>query len=395
MADEQNEHDQFNEAERPVENFPVVSIAASPSTAEAPPFPRTSPNQYPKSEEDVEFDPVRHLANPLEVPTNINVLRSDDDSGPGCVKLINVPSSDERKMFAEDLAYTEPFRVLSDEGVTALRKIIDDNRTNMSITTKRNPEIIRGLAFASKFVRDYNESPELLRHLSKFANVPLAAHPMTTNYSQINYGEPPEEGETAGKAADVWHVDSVDYVLVLMLTGEFEGGELLVSTMDPKQAIERIATNDLPEELISKNIYPGPGYGIFMQGSRIAHAVAPLTGGKSRITAVNSYASCDSMRIDRSSIYHALSRNHTKEVYDPDYLRNVAWRCMGKLNHLVTDPQYDNPKGGEDILDLVIDQLTSARSLMKGKGKFYGDEEEEDEEDEDDSNKCQTGCQVS
>ena len=43
---------------------------------------------------------------------------------------------------------------------------------------------ICGLGFTSKFVQDFNESSELLQHLSTFANVPIAAHPMTTHYSQ-------------------------------------------------------------------------------------------------------------------------------------------------------------------------------------------------------------------
>jgi len=70
-----------------------------------------------------------------------------------------------------------------------------------------------------------------------------------------------------------------------------------------------------------------------MQGCRIAHAVGAVTAGASRITAVNSYASRDVLCIDRPSIYNALAQNHTKEVYDPDYLRNIAWRCIGKLDY--------------------------------------------------------------
>ena len=375
----------WNEAERPSAMFPVAlgSQSTAPLTipiAKAPTFPANNPKEYNLKEDPmgIEFDPTIHLTSPLEIPQNIRILQLNEEAGTDCVKLVTMPTEsyfNTRKKFTEDLAYTEPFRVLSDEGVKAFRSIIEHNEEEMAIVTPRNPKIIRGLGFTSKFVRDLNESPDLLHHLSRFANVDIAAHPMTTNYSQINFGEPPM-GEEEAKPADVWHLDSVDYVLVIMLTDDFEGGELLVSHIDPNQAMERIRTNTLPDELITKNKYPGPGYGIFMQGCRIAHAVAPLTAGSksSRITAVNSYASCDSMRIDRPSIYNALSQNHTKQVYDPDYLRLIAWRCMSKLNHLVTDPQYDNPRDGDDannmdILDLVIDQLTMARALMGGEEK--------------------------
>ena len=342
-------------------------------TGQAPVFPSTHPAQYPPRPDPkgISFDPKIHLVNPLPSPPNIKILQSDEEAGPGCVKLVSVPSTLQRKKHVEDLAYTEPFRVLSDEGVTAFNQIISENEESMAIITPRNPKIIRGLGFTSDFVRSFNESPELLNHLSTFANVPICAHPMTTNYSQINFGEAPREGEEHAKPADVWHLDSVDYVLVVMLTEGFEGGELLVSNMDPNQAMTKIRANELPSELTTANKYPKPGYAIvFMQGCRIAHAVAPLTGGPSRITAVNSYASMDITRIDRPSIYNALSVNHTKEVYDPDYLRHIAVRCMFKLEDLAKNPSYDCPEKGEAVLDLIIDQLTLARSLMKGKVKL-------------------------
>lgn len=367
MADRQ--HQSSNEAERPKCFYP---IPISSEVSEAPCFPLTHPAQYPPKEdpEGIKFDPEIHLANPLPMPKQMKILQEDGDAGHGCVRLVTVPSSHQRKEHIEDLAYTEPFRVLSDAGVAAFNTIISENEKDMAIVTPRNPKIIRGLGFTSKFVKELNESPVLLDHLSTFANIPVCAHPMTTNYSQINYGESPKEGEGSAKAADVWHLDSVDYVLVIMLTDGFTGGELLVSNMDPNQAMERIRADDLPSELTTANKYPKPGYGIFMQGSRIAHAVSPLTGGPTRITAVSSFTSRDTMRVDRPSIYNALSMNHTKQVYDPDYLRNIATRCMWKLEHLVKNPSYDCPERGERVLNLVIDQLTMARRLMKGEEEY-------------------------
>jgi len=333
-----------------------------------PSFPSTYPDQYvPKPDpKDVLFDPKIHLVTPLPVPSHIKILQSDENAGKGCVKLVTVPSDHPRTKNVEDLAYTEPFRVLTEEGVKVFREIISQNEDSMAIITPRNPKIIRGLGFTSNFVRAFNESPILLQHLSKFANVPICAHSMTTNYSQINFGEPPKEGHENAKPADVWHLDSVDYVLVVMLTDGFEGGELLVSNMDPNQAMEKIQRNQLPTELTTKNKYPKPGYGIFMQGCRIAHAVSPLTGGNARITAVNSYSSRNISRIDRPSIYNALSVNHTKEVYDPDYLRHIAVRCIWKLEDLAKNPSYGSPEKGKAVLDLVIEQLEKARSLMRG-----------------------------
>lgn len=360
----------MNAAERPKEIFPL-DPASKRHLIESCPFPTKNPDQYPEINDGVEFEASKHLAFPLEVPSHIKVLRSDPSAGVGCVKLVEVETSKHsRKVGLEDLAYTAPFRVLSDEGVEAFHQVIQKHEDKFAIRTARNPKIIRSLGYISKFVRDLNESHELLDHLSTFANVSIAPHPMVTNYSQINFGEPPTDKSSDATPADVWHLDSVDYVLVIMLTEGFEGGELLVSNMDPNQAMARIRANDLPDELTSRIKYPKAGYGIFMQGCRIAHAIAPLTGGNSRITAVNSYSSRDAFRIDRPSIYNALAQNHTKDVYDPDYTRNIAWRCKGKLEYLVKNPQFDDLDKADEVLKLVIDQLVMARSLMKGEQTY-------------------------
>lgn len=357
----------MNVAERPNVIFPLEP-ASERYLIESCPFPTKNPDQYPEINDGIEFKASKHLAFPLEVPSHIKVLKSDPSAGIGCVKLVELETSKySRKIGLEDLAYTAPFRVLSDEGVKAFNQVIEKHEDEFAISTARNPKIIRSLGYISKFVRDLNESNELLDHLSTLANVSVAPHPMVTNYSQINFGEPPADKSSAAAPADIWHLDSVDYVLVILLTEGFEGGELLVSNMDPTQAMARIRANDLPDELTSRIKYPKPGYGIFMQGSRIAHAVAPLTGGNStRITSVSAYSSRDAFRIDRPSIYNALAQNHTKDVYDPDYTRNIAWRCKGKLEYLVKNPQFDNLDKSDEVLKLVIDQLVMARKFMKG-----------------------------
>jgi len=367
----------YDNAERPRSIFPVDAVP-NRYLAKKCAFPLTKPDQYPlEQEEQVIFNASKHLAHPLEMPSHMKILESDPKSGNDCVKLVKVETANhERKYNLENLAYTEPFRVLSETGVDAFREVIDKHEKELSICTPRNPKIIRALGYVSKFVRDLNESPILLDHLSSLANVDIAPHPMVTNYSQINFGEPPKKKESGsgisvGEPADVWHLDSVDYVLVIMLTEEFEGGELLVSNMDPNQAMERVRANNLPHNLTSRIKYPKVGYGIFMQGSRIAHAVAPVTGGTvPRITAVNSYASRDAFRIDRPSIYNALAQNHTKQVYDAEYTRSIMWRCKSKLEYLIDNPQFDDREKSDHILKLVIDQLTMARRLMRGEESF-------------------------
>ena len=47
-------------------------------------------------------------------------------------------------------------------------------------------------------------------------------------------------------------------------------------------------------------------------------------------------------------------------------MMEIVLQCMWKLDDLVKNPSYDCPKKGEAVLDLVIEQLTLVKSLMKG-----------------------------
>ena len=158
-----------------------------------------------RKEKTSDLMPRNTCTSPLQTPPNIHILQQEADMS-NRIKLVTVPSSTARKPYSyvEDLAYTGPFRVLSDEGIEAFKSVIQTSEEQgIAIETPRNPKIIRELGFTSGFVRDFNESPELLDHLSTFANVRLAAHPMTTHYTHINFGDDPKKGETEAKPADI------------------------------------------------------------------------------------------------------------------------------------------------------------------------------------------------
>ena len=71
---------------------------------------------------------------------------------------------------------------------------------------------MRGLAYVSKFIRDFNRCPMIAERMSIFAGKSLNSHAMPMNYSHVNIGVP-----GAGKKVDQWHLDSVGYVLVILM----------------------------------------------------------------------------------------------------------------------------------------------------------------------------------
>ena len=169
--------------------------------AEGIPFPSSLPKGYDKVEEEsLKFDAEKHLA--LEEPSWVQTLNFEK---------VDFPFQSKSSKTA-GFAYTAPFRVLSSEGVKALRKVIDENES-FATQNGRQPKALRGLGYISEFVRQLNYSPPILDLLSRISNAPMWPHSMPMNFGHTNFGI---IGSTA--PVDKWHADSVDYVLVLIIS---------------------------------------------------------------------------------------------------------------------------------------------------------------------------------
>ena len=196
------------------------------------------------------------------------------------------------------LAYTAPFRVLSDEGLRVFRDVVHRHE-HLTKRTDRAPKVLRGLGYRSPFVRDFSYSNELLNHLSTLAQAPIWPHDHPMNIAHTNFGEIGNN-----QSVDAWHMDSVEYVTVLILSNQngMEGGELLVATTsDTGWVLSQIHADTLPADLVDVVKYESAGMAIFMQGSRIAHAVSPLKAGiERRISVVNSYQTLRPFKPDKT-----------------------------------------------------------------------------------------------
>ena len=194
-----------------------------PFLVEGLPFPATQPKGYEASatEADV-FDPAVHLA--LKPPKAVrSLLRTDDDTSSDSF-AVPVPND----TTFPGLAFSEPFQVLSPEGLAALRRSIAEQEPKHAFSTYRQPKVMRGVGYLSKFARDLTYDPSVLAALSSMAGTPIWPEDHAVNNPQINFGE-----IGGDKPVDKWHLDSVPFVMVLILSDlvDMVGGDLKVARL--------------------------------------------------------------------------------------------------------------------------------------------------------------------
>ena len=162
-----------------------------PLTDNSLPFPLGRPSPYLALVDEPIFDPRKHLA--LEQPDHRATLQElgySEDEANGC---------------ASPFAYSSAFRILSQEGVAAMRHVCDqiyDNRNESAGTgANRLGSYARGAGYRSRFIKDFCESADLTDHLSSIAGVTLRRHSVPAVACGINYAP-----EDISRAVDTWHV---------------------------------------------------------------------------------------------------------------------------------------------------------------------------------------------
>ena len=270
------------------------------------------------TKETIIFNEALHLE--LTPPKTVKTLEFDEVVFP-------YQSKGDFKGFA----YSEPFRLLSDTGVSECRSILKREKDLIKQTQRSLSQ--GGLVYRSKFICDLLFSPSLCALFSEMANVEIWPNNMHNRSSQANYSDPKSSAKV-----DLWHVDSVDYVCVIILSDikDMEGGELQVlELIDRELRPGVVATSDIlaHKDKIRTVNYPGPGYCIFMQGSMIKHGVNPVRrASEPRITLVNSYSPLDVFIPDRTEPYvYTIDSHHVRSI---EYTRHKARRCEGQLQYM-------------------------------------------------------------
>ncbi|KXS20310.1 hypothetical protein M427DRAFT_52535 [Gonapodya prolifera JEL478] len=353
-----------------------------PSTHTAttlPPFPRSQPTKFP-FRPDVDpcaFDPETHLdVVPPEFVVDLNFKRW---------KLDELPEDPKEW---PGLAYTAPFKLLSEAGVDAIREIVRRTREvapHIVHYSDLIPESYRGLAYVSPFIREFNRHPAVLNVLSRFAVDQMVPDSLPLNYSHTNFG-------AIGPAKNVvgWHFDSVQYVTVTILSDStgMQGGALRVISKPVEEATALVLAEKAgtrpplgEEDGVLEVEYPGKGWCILMQGGLFWHQVTPvLSAPESRITCINSY---QSRRIfsgktafdgkDDFTRYEYFGAIDEAEVAPLEYAIHKSWRVQTILNMLAdgTVPFSEDKTKIVSVLDRAIAELKQCKDSLESVENHY------------------------
>jgi hypothetical protein len=317
-----------------------------PGKTQALAFPNGRPAEYLPLANEPEFVASKHLC--LEAPKFSRALQ---DLGYTSEDISNCESS---------FAYCSAFRILSDEGLALMSEVCEriyDNRNSSTGTgANRLGSYARGAGYRSQFIKDFCDSPELAEHLSSIANVQLARHSVPAVACGINYAP-----DDISKAIDTWHVDSVSFDIVMMLSdpatfsgGEFqifdgtvrEGQQLLgisgeegvanLEGMESSQAADR----QLPQERIITVPFPAAGYGFLQQGNMIFHRACRLLEKAKRMTMIPSF---EVMPISAHDATNSINMSGWADPsIRPELARHEIWRATARLEKLLADVSLDD-----------------------------------------------------
>jgi hypothetical protein len=233
------------------------------------------------------------------------------------------------------------FKILSNEGLAAMRKIclaMYDNRNQATGTGKnRLGSYIRGAGYRSQFIKDFCDSPELAEHISRIAGVPLARHSVPAVACGVNYAP-----DDISKGVDSWHVDSVSYDIVMLLSDpkQFIGGEFQYfhGTKQEGQSLlgirgEEGLDAELPEDRVVTASFPYGGYGFMQQGNMIFHRARRLAERAERMTMIPSFVVTPNSADDATN---SINMSHWGDPgIVPELTRHEAWRAAARLEKLV------------------------------------------------------------
>lgn len=328
-------------------------------------YPSKAPTMLPKRDNFV-FDEEMHLQ--IEPPSTIVDLD---------FKKLQYPLNQKDLEGYRGLAFTEPFRVMSDEGISVIKQIVELNKDRFRQNPRNKP--CRGMGHTSEFMKDLVFSPKIIELISNIAQERLAPHNIYMNIAHTNLGEVGVKHEGKVKKVEEWHTDSVDYVMVIILsdTTDMEGGELKVlqivddsNMMESTHAtFQKFQVTGIPAELVRTVNYKAPGYCIFMQGSQIMHSVSPVTkANEPRLSLVNSYQRLDCFSEDMTRF--ATFRDQTKDpenVLNYEYARHKAWRVHGKLEYVMKHMDYTTPFSDViEVLRRAEEEIIRTRKILTG-----------------------------
>ncbi|MGX8909811.1 hypothetical protein ACR820_32030 [Streptomyces netropsis] len=215
----------------------------------------------------------------------------------------------------DDTAAVGPVRILTPEGLDLLAEVCDKLEgaagSSRFIATRR----LRSADLVSSFINNMIRDRTFLLTCSRLAGVPLIPHPLRIPTAQINYFEGRGRPEIVR-----WHRDGMDYVFTIQLSGydDYEGGRF---TYFQGRTDEFTGVTE-GDPRIRQAPCGERGATLFLHGSRIFHAVTPVTEGR-RVTLVISFFCPYFARQDSNTFWH-LAGDDGIPATIPSWLR-LKW----------------------------------------------------------------------
>ncbi|CAF4810245.1 unnamed protein product [Rotaria sp. Silwood1] len=317
--------------------------------------PRLKHSEYEFAPDEPTYDPDIHLS--LTEPDFVVLL--DGFRRVSKAPKLNQPVAPNGD---SQVAYTGPFRLLSDEGYRVLRNIIQRTLEH-EMGDERQPAYICYNGYRSKWIQDFNRCPRVLKHLSNMTgDIQLLPTALQSTYSHINIGRATKTN------IDAWHCDSVPYVLILLACdmSQTVGGELQLIEREPKEAFRLIEEykGQVPKDLIRPIDYLGPNSCVFMQGSHLAHRVTGIQScSELRFTVVNSYISTNPFAEE----YTRYDTFRNEITADLEFAMHKTWRANAQMLDLaVSGHPWPTRTQIVDRLTMAVKELAQCRDLLLG-----------------------------
>ncbi len=325
-----------------------------------PKFPSALPDGYQYLDEEVEFDPARHLQ--LEPPEDTVRL---SDLGYDAETIKKCPT---------DLAISSAVRLLSDEGVKVMRDTARSLR-KFAVNCERIENMVRGGVYQSRFLRDFCLCGEVTDFISDIFGTPVSPHTMPLHLGHLNFAP-----DDLTRSVDKWHHDtlSLDYVLMLSDPNQLFGGEFQYFKGTREQAKEISDKGDsIPSERVVSPRFPGAGYAFVLHGYMVVHRGAKLTRPAERITLVNGYVPLNT-EIDDVCRFPDLSVVDPHHVLFTEWARHKAWLSMGRLQTLVDEIPFTDDKRVithylRDAIRDVETAISDINDTDNASMSYYGD----------------------
>ncbi|MED5600767.1 MAG: hypothetical protein VX752_07415 [Actinomycetota bacterium] len=314
-------------------------------------FPSRRPAGYAWFDDEPVFDPARHLQ--VEPPGTTT----------GLAELGY--SADEIAPTATPVAFSGPFRVLSDEGAAVLLDVARRLRGYAVRAGDRIENTVRGGCYRSRWLRDLCCSPEVTGAMSDIYGTGVAPHTMPVHLGHLNY-EPSE----VGVAVDKWHHDTIplDFVMMVSDPSTLPGGRFEVFMGTRQEAAALAAAGERPPiDRVLAPDFPGPGWAIALHGNMVVHRGAPLDSPAERITMVNAYVALDRTGDDQSRSRDLIGVDDPEVLY-AEWVRHVTWRAAGRLESLGDSVPFGiGPGAAAEILEeAVVDVLRALDEMRAG-----------------------------